>query len=143
MFPKVHEELYVLSSNSKYELYLRITCKRESEREIEDAHPQERITFIEKVFQWNLQDQRKRSRPRNTWRQDLGKDMTTICTAPKIIPDRPSFNFSGIKISFATCVLSSLRLFKLKIEGQTTLRENLTAKFCETQIKILGNPRLA
>ena len=39
MFPKVHEELYVLSSNSKYELYLRITCKRESEREIEDAHP--------------------------------------------------------------------------------------------------------
>ena len=37
-----------------------------------------------------------------------------------------SINFSCIKMCFTAYVLCSLRLFKLKIEGQTIQAENLT-----------------
>ena len=64
---------------------------------------------------------------------------------PKITKVNRNINFSCIQMfftAFVLCILRTLRLFKLKTEGQTTQTENLTVKF-KTQIKILAYPGLA
>ena len=44
---------------------------------------------------------------------------------------------------FTAFVLCSLRLFKLKREGQTILRQKTSPKMFKNEIKILANPGLA